>query len=270
MAGGGGERRMVFDIRGKRKHVVKFVYAILAILMGSSLFLVVGPVNIGSLLGTSSSSSSAGAIFEEQAANIERKLKQNPNDEELLGALFRSRVNAGNATVVVNPQTQQQEVPAESLVQFRKASEVWAEYLKQAGKEPNPTLALLAANSSFSMAIAATTASGALASIKEAAAAQQIVAKAKPDVGSLSTLAIYQYFAFQFAAGDKTEKQAQALTTSKAEAKSLSKQLAEYRKRGKKFQKSAKKFAKTEKSAGKEALEGPLGSLSGGGSTLAP
>ena len=38
---------MVFDIRGRRRHVVKVVYAILAVLMGASLFLVVGPVNIG-------------------------------------------------------------------------------------------------------------------------------------------------------------------------------------------------------------------------------
>ena len=43
------EHRMVFDIRGKRRHVVKFVYAILAILMGASLFLVTGAVSLGSL-----------------------------------------------------------------------------------------------------------------------------------------------------------------------------------------------------------------------------
>ena len=55
----GGERRMLFDIRGKRKHVVRVVYAILALLMGASLFLVVGPVNIGSLLGNSTSSADA-------------------------------------------------------------------------------------------------------------------------------------------------------------------------------------------------------------------
>ena len=41
-----GERRMLFDIRGRRKHVVRVVYAILAILMGASLFLVVGPVRL--------------------------------------------------------------------------------------------------------------------------------------------------------------------------------------------------------------------------------
>ena len=42
---------MLFDIRGRRKHVVRVVYAILALLMGASLFLVVGPFSIGSLVG---------------------------------------------------------------------------------------------------------------------------------------------------------------------------------------------------------------------------
>ena len=53
MAGGGkDQRRMVFDIRGRRKNVVKVVYAALAILMGASLILVAGPgINFGSLFG---------------------------------------------------------------------------------------------------------------------------------------------------------------------------------------------------------------------------
>ena len=38
---------MLFDTRGRRKHVVRVVYAILALLMGASLFLVVGPFSIG-------------------------------------------------------------------------------------------------------------------------------------------------------------------------------------------------------------------------------
>ena len=46
MAQGNNEHRMVFDIRGRRRHVVKFVYAILAILMAGSLFLVTGAINI--------------------------------------------------------------------------------------------------------------------------------------------------------------------------------------------------------------------------------
>jgi len=259
---------MVFDIRGKRKHVVKVVYAILAILMGSSLFLVVGPVNIGSLFGESGSSSSTG-IFEEQAANLEKKLKKNPDDEALLAALFRTRVNAGNAAVTVDPTTQQPQVSTEAITQFQQAAEVWTRYLKQAGGEPSPNLALLAANSFFTTATTATSASQALTNLKAASEAQAIVADAKPDVGSLSTLAIYQYFSLDFAGGDKSQAKAKAMTKSKAEAKEVSKQLAEYRKRAEKFQKSQKEFAKAEKGAGKQTLENPLGGI-GGTTTPSP
>ena len=77
----GGERRMLFDIRGKRKHVVRVVYAILALLMGASLFLVVGPVNIGALLGNSTTTSETTKIFDERAERLERELRKNPDDE---------------------------------------------------------------------------------------------------------------------------------------------------------------------------------------------
>ena len=79
-----GERRMLFDIRGRRKHVVKVVYAILALLMGASLFLVVGPVNIGSLLGTSNEVNRSAEIFDEQAERTEQRLRKDPNNEDIL------------------------------------------------------------------------------------------------------------------------------------------------------------------------------------------
>src|SRR5882762_4995898 len=96
-----GERRLVFDTRGKRKHVVRVVYAILALLMGGSLFLVVGPVNIGALLGNSGSTNSASKLFEEQAERIEGRLVKSPNDEQLLLALTRARINSGNSQIEV-------------------------------------------------------------------------------------------------------------------------------------------------------------------------
>ncbi len=69
---------MVFDTRGRRKHVVRVVYAILALLMGASLFLVVGPFSIGNLLGTSGTTSAA-KILNEQAERTEAKLRQGPD-----------------------------------------------------------------------------------------------------------------------------------------------------------------------------------------------
>src|SRR5438309_10509632 len=95
---------MGFDIRGRRKHVVRVVYAILALLMGASLFLVVGPVSIGSLFGTSSSTS-AGKIDLEQAERIETRLRREPNNEALMLSLARTRILAGGATSETDHET---------------------------------------------------------------------------------------------------------------------------------------------------------------------
>src|SRR6476646_7454666 len=103
-----GERRMLFDIRSKRRHVVKVVYAILALLMGASLFLVVGPVNVGSLIGNSGSTSgSAATIYEERAEGLERKLRKNPDDEVLLLALTRARVGSATGHLEEDPTTRE-------------------------------------------------------------------------------------------------------------------------------------------------------------------
>ena len=92
-----GERRMLFDIRGRRKHVVKVVYAILALMMGASLFLVVGPVNLGSLLSNTNETNPSTEIFDEQIERTEQRLRQDPNNPDILISLTRARINAGRA-----------------------------------------------------------------------------------------------------------------------------------------------------------------------------
>lgn len=261
-----GERRLVFDTRGKRKHVVRVVYAILAILMGSSLFLVVGPVNIGSLLGTSSTTS-ASKVLDEQAERTERKLRQEPNSEALLLSLTRTRIAAGNALTEVNPETGATVLTVEGRKELEQATEAWNRYLKLS-KEPSPSAALLVARSYFGLAEAGATIEEALANVNKAASAQLIAAKAQPTINSLTTLAIYQYYAGDFAAGDKAAKQAAAKAPSKSEAKEVEKQMAEYRARGKAFEAQKKEVAKQERGQGKEALENPLGGLSGSGGSL--
>jgi uncharacterized protein YfcZ (UPF0381/DUF406 family) len=259
-----GERRLVFDTRGKRKHVVRVVYAILALLMGGSLFLDVGPVNIGELFGNSSSSSSASKLFDEQAERIEGRLAKSPNDEQLLLALTRARINAGNSQTEPASET---EVPppvtAEAHKDFEAGAGAWARYLKQA-KEPSATAAQLVAGTFFRLA---ETGSTSLNEIQEnvelAAAAQRVAAQQQPSLGSLSTLAIYEYFSGKFAAGEKAMQEAMKKASSKAEAKSVEEQLTEYRKRAQKFQQSVKIAEKQEKKAGKENLQNPFG-FSGG------
>lgn len=256
-----GERRLVFDTRGKRKHVVRVVYAILALLMGGSLFLVVGPVNIGSLLGNSSSSSSASKLFDEQAERIEQRLAKSPNDEQLLLALTRARINGGNSQIEVVSETEVPTVTPEAHKDFEAGSEAWNRYLKQA-KEPSPTAAQLVGGTFFRLAESSSSVLEAEENVAEATRAQRVAAEQSPSLGSLSTLAIYQYFNGEYAAGDKTTKQAAAKSSSKAEAKNIEKQLAQYREQSKEFNKQKQELAKVQKEVGKEQLKNPLG-LSG-------
>lgn len=260
-----GERRLVFDTRGKRKHVIRVVYAILALLMGASLFLVVGPVNIGALLGNSSSGSSAATVLHEQAERIERRLVKTPEDEQLLLALTRAQISAGNAQLERSSETSAPIVTVGAHEDFEQARQTWSRYLKQAGGEPSPTAAQLVAGTFFTLAESSTTVPEAQSNVAQAAAAQRIAAEQRPSVGSLSTLAIYEYFAGNFAAGDKATKQTVAHAPSKAEVKNIEKQLGEFRKRGKKFEKRKKEVTKLQHETGKESLQNPFGGLGGSG-----
>src|ERR1044072_2501328 len=79
VAGGDKEHKMLFDLRGGRRGaVVKVVYALLAVLMGLSLFLVIGGFNLAELFNSSNSTGDAAKPYEEQAARIETKLRKEP------------------------------------------------------------------------------------------------------------------------------------------------------------------------------------------------
>src|SRR6476646_653973 len=217
---------MLFDIRGRRRHVVRVVYAILALLMGGSLFLVVGPFNIAEFFGAADATSPS-KVLNEQAERIEGKLRVEPDNEDLLLSLTRARVAAGNALTEVNPETGVSALSPEGRREVALAAEAWDRYLQQTD-EPNPSGAQLMATAYFSLAEGSTSLEEAQTNIEGATAAQQIVVASRPSVGTLTSLAIYQYFALDFAAADKTAKKAKAKAP-KAESKEVSKQLTEYR-----------------------------------------
>jgi hypothetical protein len=254
---------MLFDIRGRRKHVVRVVYAILALLMGASLFLVVGPFNLGNLAGNGSSTSAA-KVLQEQAERTEQKLQREPENEELLVALTRARLTAANSLTEVNSETGATFFTPEGRGELQLGLEAWNSYLKQT-KEPNASVALLASQGYFSLAESSVSLEEASENVTAAAKTQRIAAEAQPSINSLTTLAIYDFYAGNFAGGDKAVQEAEAKAPSKAEAKEIGKQMAEFRKRGKAFEAQKKVAAKEEKKLGKERLENPLGGLSGGG-----
>lgn len=251
---------MLFDIRGRRKHVVRVVYAILALLMGASLFLVVGPFNIANLIG-GSTTTSAGKVLNEQAERIERKLRTEPDNEDLLGALTRARISAGNALTKVSLETGAKIVSPEAHEAFEQAAVAWHRYLKQADSVSAPIAALMA-TAYFTLAESSSGIEAAEENVAAAAGAQGIAAEEQPTINSLTTLAIYQYFAGNFKAGDEAARKAEAKAP-KSEAKEVKKKMAEYRARGKSFEQQKKEFAKQEKEKGKESLQNPFGGLGG-------
>jgi hypothetical protein len=259
-----GQRRMLFDIRGKRKHVVKVVYAILAVLMGASLFLVVGPVNIGSLLNTADEVNRSAEIFDEQAERTEERLRKDPTNEDILLSLTRVRINAGRAKSEIDPTTGETRVTPKARAEYQEAAEIWSRYLKVAKGEPNPSVAALVASTAFSLAQNSKSYAEAIEYLDKAAAAQRLAAQARPSLGTLTTLAAYEYLAGDKAAGAKAGREALARAETKAEKKSISKQLTALKKQSKEIQKAKKEAEKAEKGKGKEALENPLGGLGGG------
>ena len=133
---------MLFDIRGRRKHVVRVVYAILALLMGASLFLVVGPVSIGNLLGNGSTTQRRQGP--RRTGRTDRTQTAPRPDQRSAAALpdpdpdrRRQQRSPKSTRKPARPSSR-----PEGREELSRAVEAWSSYLKQA-KEPNPSAALL-------------------------------------------------------------------------------------------------------------------------------
>ncbi len=262
---------MLFDIRGRRRTVVKVVYAILAVLMGSSLFLVVGPLNIGEIFNSNSTGGGEAAKpFEEQAERLEAKLRKEPEDPDLLVALARAQVSAGNSQMSLEPT---EEDLNEALQHYQQASATWSEYLEQVDK-PSAGVAQLVAPALLTLAERARTFPEAQRNVEAAADTQRIVARQRPTINSLTTLALYTYFTGDFAAAEKAQAEAKKMAKEKFEREQIDKQLETGKKNAEFFQRNRKRAEKAEKAANKgnpESLQSPSSALNGafgGGSGL--
>jgi hypothetical protein len=258
------ERRMLFDIRGRRKNVIRVVYAALALLMGASLFVAVGPFSLSEIGSLGGSGSSAGEIYEDQAERIEERLAKNPDDPGQLLALTRARLSAGQVSAESDPATGTTVLTPEAIEQYELGHKAWNRYRKVAGDDVSAPVAGLVANSFFSVAEQSEELRAIEENIEGATEAQRIAAETTPNVNTLSTLAIFEYFNGEFDTGDKTAKRAASEATSKSQRKTVEKQLQSTRKRAETWDKRRAKAAKEQAKLGKEQLQNPLGGLSGG------
>ncbi len=277
MAKGKDEHRMLFDLRGGRRgQVVKVVYALLAVLMGLSLFLVIGGFNLAELFNSNTSTGNAAKPYEEQAERLEVKLKKDPNNPDLLLSLTRAQVSAGNAQVTVESSGQQAYTP-EAIQAYEEADQTWSEYLK-ATDEPNASLALLMSPTLLKLAEFSGSYAEADTNVQAATEAQKIVAEERPSVNAFTTLAYYTYFTGDFAAAEKAEKEAKKLAGGKSQVQEIDKQLSEIEKNARRYLAAKKKAEKEAKASGGgngkpgtiEPGENPFGGASAGGGLSGP
>lgn len=266
------QHQMLFDIRGRRKNVVKVVYAVLAILMGTSLFLTVGPFSIAEIFNDGSTSTNTAEPYEEEAERIEAKLKKDPKDEGLLLRLTRAQINAGNGHVDRDETSGAITVTPEANQQYLLAYQSWSEYL-EAAKEPSSGLALLVAPMMAQLTELARTYPEFDSRLNAAINAQKIIAEQRPSVNAWTTLAYYTYFTGDTAAAEKAAAKAKKLVGSKAEVETVDTQLKPAKENAAKFiqeKEAAEKAEKAEKAAGgadgstPESLQNPFGGLGGG------
>lgn len=257
------EHRMLFDLRGRRKRVIQVVYALLAILMAASLFVAVGPFSITDAFNTGGGGGDARDVFADRIERLERKLRRNPDDQTALAQLTIAYYSAGNAGIERDPAGQPTGISEEAVTDFDRAGDTWQRYLKTDPGEPNPTAAQLAAQSML-YAASAGTALEFEDSITVAAEAQQIFAEAEPSVNSYLQLAQFRYFAGDTAGGAEAGRRAvqEAPASQRRQVEALVRQ---YRQQGEQVQRQVEAASKAQGGAGKQALENPLGGLSGGG-----
>ena len=258
------QHRMVFDIRGRRRNVVKVVYAVLAVLMGLSLFLVVGGLNLSELFNSGGSTSEITKQYEEQATRVERELKKDPENPDLLVKLTRTRVNAGTSLeeIKVTSAGEERVITPEALNQLQQASDSWSKYLK-ATKEPNLGLAQLMSTTLVTLAEFANSPPESQENLEAAAAAQELIADERPNLNSLTTLAFYEAILGNTKKAKKLANEAAKYGNTKFEKENIDNELKRYEEIGVKYQKFLKEseaLAKAEGKSGKQALEGnPLG-----------
>lgn len=266
MADKGGkkeERQMLFDLRGRRRNVVKVVYAILAVLMALSLLLIAGPLPFGDIFGAQDSAELAREQNEERVERIEVKLKQSPDDPALLLNLTRAHLtSAANLVEEVGPE--QIALTPESRQEFEQAASAWDEYVEATG-QPNAGTAQQMANTFLQLAETSTNLEDASRNITAAAEAQQIVADKLPSLGSLATLALYTVFTGDYAKAQKINEEAAELATSKFQRQQVENQFEETEKRAKAFQKELEEEKKLEKT-----LQESQSEIDGEGNTVNP
>jgi tetratricopeptide (TPR) repeat protein len=263
---------MLFDLKGRRKNVVKVTYLFLAILFGGGLVLFgVGSNQVqGGLLDaiTGNDGGSNTSAFEEDVSRAERVVRVRPKDDRGWLALARAEYNLAVSGENFDSTTSQFKEGA--VDDLAKAATAWERYLRLDPKRPDAGTGQLMVQA-YSALIQLEPGSSALDRFEQAAKTQRIVANARPSPIAYFQLAAIYYAIGKIAPGDRASNQAIKLTP-KDQRNTVRAQLDDARKQGVKTKKQLKKAeaqaAEAAKQSRKEGKD-PFGAQPGQ-SPLAP
>lgn len=266
---------MLFDLSGKRRNVIRVIYAILAALfLGGFLFFGIGsdaPGGLGDLLGFGTNETGSGnPQYEQEIEDAEERLAADPKDEAALEELVRVRYQAGNDALEADEETGQISLTTEAETQFSESTDAWERYLKVA-KKPSPDVAAVA-NQAYSVLLQFSDPQDVTQLAEDAVPAAELYAESNPGVGTYATLAQFAYFAGDTQTGDDAAARATE-EVSGAQRKQLEKDLEGAKDAAAQLEKQLAKEAK--KGGEQEAFANPLqdtgvGSPFGGSATPAP
>jgi hypothetical protein len=192
---------MLFDLRGRgRQRFIKVVYITLAFLMGGGLVLfgIGGDVSGGLVDAITERGGGADTgleRFEKRETAALTKLKANPKDEAALKDLIRARVQLAGLDDRLDPNTG--EYTAEGKSKLKQAQESWNQYLALEPAKPDDSIASLMFRALVGVE-----------DLEGAARAQEIIAEARPSVGTYSRLAEVSYQAGLTRKGDLAAEEA--------------------------------------------------------------
>jgi hypothetical protein len=208
---------MLFDLKGRRRHVVQAVYLLLAVLIGGGLVLFGiggGSLNGGLLDAFKGGGGSSGdSAVKKRIDNEKKQLVLNPQNEVVLKSLVRD--NYQLAAAKVDPNTSQFTKDANGDLQ--QTALYWQKYLGTQPKTVDPSLA---------QTMIQVYGQGGLNKPAPAAQAAEVVAEASPNPNAYLQLAQYATLAGQTRKADLAGQKALALApkSQRSSVKALLKQ----------------------------------------------
>ena len=131
---------MIFDLKGRRRHVVQGTYLLLAVLMGGGLILFgIGGGTSGGLLDAfkGGGGSAGSSVVEKQITAAEKRLALNPRDQGALTTIIRDNYQLASASADPNTGA----FSKDGKTQLAKADDAWQRYLALNPDKPDVTLA---------------------------------------------------------------------------------------------------------------------------------